>query len=41
MKKHFKAYVSGFDGAKELRVKLMSARDAADAARIVALFHKI
>jgi tRNA-dihydrouridine synthase len=23
MKKHFKAYVSGWDGAKELRVKLM------------------
>ena len=23
MKKHFKAYVNGFDGAKELRVKLM------------------
>jgi len=41
MKKHFKAYVSGFDGAKELRVKLMAARDAADTARIVALFHKI
>ena len=41
MKKHYKAYVSGFDGAKELRVKLMAARDAADAARIVALFHKI
>ena len=41
MKKHFKTYVSGFDGAKELRVKLMAARDANDAARIVALFHKI
>jgi len=25
MKKHFKAYVNGFDGAKELRVKLMEA----------------
>ena len=23
MKKHYKAYVNGFDGAKELRVKLM------------------
>jgi tRNA-dihydrouridine synthase len=23
MKKHYKAYVHGFDGAKELRVKLM------------------
>jgi len=25
MKKHFKAYVSGFEGAKELRIKLMAA----------------
>lgn len=25
MKKHYKAYVNGFDGAKELRVKLMNA----------------
>lgn len=28
MKKHFKAYVEGFDGAKELRVKLMEAKEA-------------
>ncbi|MDD5050798.1 MAG: tRNA-dihydrouridine synthase [Candidatus Pacebacteria bacterium] len=28
MKKHFKAYVEGFPGAKELRVKLMEADDA-------------
>ncbi len=28
MKKHFKAYVNGFDGAKELRVKLMAAKNA-------------
>ena len=28
MKKHFKAYVSGFDNAKELRMKLMSAKSA-------------
>ncbi len=28
MKKHFKAYVSGFDGAKELRIKLMQAENA-------------
>lgn len=26
MKKHFKAYVNGFDGAKELRIKLMEAK---------------
>ncbi len=28
MKKHYKAYVTGFDGAKELRMKLMEAKDA-------------
>lgn len=28
MKKHYKAYVTGFDGAKELRMKLMEAEDA-------------
>lgn len=28
MKKHYKAYVHGFDGAKELRVKLMDANNA-------------
>ncbi len=28
MKKHFKAYVNGFEGAKELRVKLMEAENA-------------
>lgn len=28
MKKHYKAYVNGFDGAKELRVRLMEAPDA-------------
>jgi tRNA-dihydrouridine synthase len=27
MKKHFKAYVNGFDGAKELRVKLMKTKN--------------
>ena len=41
MKKHYKAYIHGFDGAKELRVKLMSARDAEDAERIIALFKEI
>lgn len=29
MKKHFKAYVHGFDGAKELRAKLMECNDGA------------
>lgn len=28
MKKHYKAYVNGWDGAKELRIKLMEAKDA-------------
>jgi nifR3 family TIM-barrel protein len=36
MKKHYKAYVNGFNGAKELRVKLMEgAKTAADVERIV------
>jgi tRNA-dihydrouridine synthase len=28
MKKHYKAYVNGFPGAKELRVKLMETNNA-------------
>lgn len=35
MKKHFKAYVSGFDGAKELRAKLMETESAKEAEEIV------
>ncbi len=35
MKKHFKAYVSGWDGAKELRVKLMESNSAKQVALIV------
>lgn len=35
MKKHFKAYVSGWDGAKELRVKLMESNDLSDVEKIV------
>jgi len=34
MKKHFKAYISGWDGAKELRTKLMDT-NSADEARIL------
>ncbi|KKW06961.1 MAG: putative tRNA-dihydrouridine synthase [Candidatus Moranbacteria bacterium GW2011_GWE1_49_15] len=34
MKKHYKAYVSGFSGAKELRVKLMEAEDFNEIKRI-------
>lgn len=30
MKKHFKAYVEGFDGAKELRMKLMETENASE-----------
>jgi len=38
MKKHFKAYVEGFDGAKELRMRLMEAHDAAEVEKIVTEF---
>lgn len=34
MKKHYKAYVNGFDGAKELRVKLMEAKNASEVERL-------
>ena len=36
MKKHFKAYVSGWDGAKELRMRLMETSDCAEARAIIA-----
>ena len=35
MKKHYKAYVNGFRGAKELRIKLIAAKNAEEAERIV------
>ncbi len=35
MKKHYKAYVSGWDGAKELRMKLMDAKNAKEVEKIV------
>ena len=35
MKKHFKAYISGWDGAKELRVRLMDVSTAIDALAIL------
>lgn len=38
MKKHYKAYVTGFDGAKELRMKLMEAKDAKEVENIVQNF---
>ncbi len=38
MKKHFKAYVNGFDGAKELRVKLMETETATEVEKIIEKF---
>jgi nifR3 family TIM-barrel protein len=38
MKKHYKAYVEGFPGAKELRVKLMDANNASKVEEIVQQF---
>ncbi len=35
MKKHFKAYINGFDGAKELRVKLMETENAREVEKII------
>lgn len=40
MKKHYKAYVNGFDGAKELRAKLMEMTDAKGVEREVKIFLK-
>ncbi|MDP2656244.1 MAG: tRNA-dihydrouridine synthase [bacterium] len=38
MKKHYKAYVNGFDGAKELRVRLMECKTAKEVQMIVDQF---
>ena len=38
MKKHFKAYCSGFDDAKELRIKLMATENAAQVRAVVERF---
>ena len=35
MKKHYKAYVSGFDGAKELRAKLMETESVGEVEKII------
>lgn len=40
MKKHYKAYVNGFDGAKEFRTELMEAKDAGEVAEKVKQFLK-
>ena len=40
MKKHYKAYCNGFDGAKELRMKLMETENAEQVEEIVEKFFK-
>ena len=40
MKKHFKAYAEGFDGAKELRMQLMETNSAAEVEQVVEHFIK-
>jgi nifR3 family TIM-barrel protein len=40
MKKHFKAYINGFDGAKELRNKLMETETPKEALAILTTFQK-
>lgn len=40
MKKHFKAYVSGFDGAKEIRIELMLANTEKEVIKIIKKFLK-
>jgi nifR3 family TIM-barrel protein len=40
MKKHYKAYVTGFDGAKELRIKLMESKSFADVEKTISKFLK-
>ena len=38
MKKHFKAYINGFSGAKELRALLMEAENAAESVSIASSY---
>jgi tRNA-dihydrouridine synthase len=40
MKKHYKAYINGWNGAKELRTKLMGAKDGKEVKKIVSDFLK-
>ncbi len=40
MKKHFKAYVSGFDRAKELRIELMDTNNSKEVVKIINSFLK-
>ena len=39
MKKHFKSYVSGFGGAKELRIKLMACKNAKEVELVLKNYH--
>jgi tRNA-dihydrouridine synthase len=41
MKKHYKAYVAGWDGAPELRAKLMEVNTAAEVEQIVGVYLKM
>ena len=38
MKKHFKSYLTGFEGAKELRIKLMETQNASEVRDLVEEF---
>ncbi len=40
MKKHYKAYVNGFDGAKELRMKLMETKNSKEVEKVIKGFLK-
>lgn len=40
MKKHYKAYVNGFDGAKELRIKLMEKKNSKEVENAIRSFLK-
>jgi nifR3 family TIM-barrel protein len=40
MKKHYKAYVNGFEGAKELRIELMETKNAKEVEKIIKNFLK-
>jgi len=40
MKKHFKAYINGFQGSKELRIKLMETKNANEVEKIINNFLK-
>ena len=38
MKKHFKAYTTGFDGAKDLRIQLMDTNSAEEVENVISTF---